>query len=512
MTKKIVIVGGGTAGWLCAGILAAEFTAGLEITLIESPDVSPLGVGEGTWPTMRSTLKRIGISETDFLRECSASFKQGSKFVGWRTGAADDFYYHPFSLPAAFNEVDYYRLWRESGGVRGVPFDQVAGMQSRLCELGLAPKTITVPEYAGALNYGYHLDAGKFSTLLQRHCISKLQVKHIQDHVVSVERRDTGDIDAVVAEIYGRLDADLFIDCSGGRSLLLGEHLGVGFVDCARYSMNDTALAVQLPYADENAEIASATIGTAQECGWTWDIGLSSRRGVGYVYSSAHSSEEQAESCLRRYVQSTAPHLSEQDLHVRKFTIRPGHREKFWYKNCVAVGMAAGFIEPLEASALALVELSAAMIRDEMPHNRAQMDIVSRKFNETFSYRWQRIIEFLKLHYVLSERSDTEYWRDAVSEESMPGDLRDKLALWRSRSPYVRDFMQVEELFPAASYAYVLYGMGFSAQETFARQFDATRVQRLLQEEQKKWLSYQKAMPSNRELLNAVAQFGLSKV
>ncbi|UTF60298.1 tryptophan halogenase family protein [Gilvimarinus sp. DA14] len=509
MTKKIVIVGGGTAGWLCAGILAAEFTAGLEITLVESPDVSPLGVGEGTWPTMRSTLKRMGIRETDFLRECSASFKQGSKFVGWRTGASDDFYYHPFSLPTAFNELDYHTLWRDSDGRS---FDQVAGVQSRICELGLAPKTITVPEYAGALNYGYHLDAGKFSALLQRHCIGTLQVKHVLDHVVAVEQGGNGDIDAVVTQHRGKLEADLFIDCSGGRSLLLGEQLGVGFVECARYSINDTALAAQLPYANDQAPIASATIGTAQQCGWIWDIGLSSRRGVGYVYSSAHADADSAEACLRRYAQETAPHVPEQDISVRKFNIRPGHREKFWHKNCVAVGMSAGFIEPLEASALALVELSAAMIRDELPQNRTQMEIVARKFNQVFTYRWQRIVEFLKLHYVLSQRRDSDYWCDVVQAQSIPGELAEKLELWRSRPPYVRDFLQVEELFPAASYAYVLYGMGFCGENAPVRRFDGERARQLMQEEQKKFHNYQKAMPSNRKLLDTVAQFGLSKV
>ncbi|WP_020209219.1 tryptophan halogenase family protein [Gilvimarinus chinensis] len=509
MNKKIVIVGGGTAGWLTAGVLAAEFAGGVEITLIESPDVNPIGVGEGTWPTMRSTLKRIGISETTFLRECSASFKQGSKFVGWRTGEPNDFYYHPFSLPPSFNEVDYHKLWCESGDV---PFDQVAGIQSRLCELGLAPKTITVPEYAGALNYGYHLNAGKFAALLQRHCTEVLGVKHLLDHVVSVDLGDNGDIDAVVAENNGRLEAYLFIDCSGGRSLLLGECLGVGFIKCDQYSINDSALAVQLPYADDSEEVASTTIATAQECGWTWDIGLASRRGVGYVYSSAHSSQDQAADCLQHYIQSTAPHVSEQNINIRKFDIRPGYRERFWHKNCVAVGMAAGFIEPLEASALALVELSAAMIRDEMPENRAQMDVVANKFNQVFQYRWQRIVEFLKLHYVLSERRDTEYWRDAVSENAIPGELREKLLLWRSRPPYLRDFMQVEELFPAASYAYVLFGMGFVSSSDFSRKSDAAKLQQMLREEQKKFLNYQKAMPGNRELLTSIAQYGLSKV
>ncbi|MCP8898146.1 tryptophan halogenase family protein [Gilvimarinus xylanilyticus] len=510
MNKKIVIVGGGTAGWLTAAVLAAEFTAGVEITLIESPEVSPIGVGEGTWPTMRSTLKRIGIRETEFLRACSASFKQGSKFVGWRNGASDDFYYHPFTLPASFSDVDYHRLWQEGAEPA---YDRVAGIQSRLCEMAKAPKTITVPEYAGALNYGYHLDAGKFSELLQSHCTNRLSVEHIVDHVDRVNLANSGDIESVVTKECGEIAGDLFIDCSGSKSLLLGETLGVGFVPCGQYSMNDRALAVQVGYPSADAEVASATIGTAQEAGWTWDIGLSSRRGVGYVYSSAHTSEEQAERCLKRYLRETAPHLKEAEIEPRALRFNPGYREKFWHKNCVAVGMAAGFIEPLEASALALVELSAAMIRDELPSDRLEMEVVAKRFNQIFSYRWQRIIEFLKLHYVLSERRDTQYWHDAVAKESTPQTLLDSLTIWQSRSPYSRDFLHTEELFPAPSYAYVLYGMGFGkCASGITRTRDEARVQQVLAQEQKKLHNYMQAIPGNRELLDAVSQYGLSLV
>lgn len=510
MNKKVVIVGGGTAGWLTAAVLAAEFTTGVEITLVESPDVSPIGVGEGTWPTMRSTLKRIGVRETEFLRQCSASFKQGSKFVGWRNGACDDFYYHPFTLPSSFADIDYHRLWLEGAEPA---FDKVAGIQSRLCERAKAPKTITVPEYAGALNYGYHLDAGKFSELLQSHCTSRLSVKHIVDHVDRVNLADSGDIESVVTRENGAITGDLFVDCSGSKSLLLGEALGIGFVSCGHYSVNDRALAVQVSYPNADAEVASATIGTAQEAGWTWDIGLSSRRGVGYVYSSHHSSDEQAERCLRRYLGATAPHLQKADIAPRQLRFNPGYREKFWCKNCVAVGMAAGFIEPLEASALALVELSAAMIRDELPADRQQMDVVAKRFNHIFSYRWQRIIEFLKLHYVLSERRDTQYWRDAVAKESTPQTLLDSLTIWQSRAPYSRDFLHTEELFPAPSYAYVLYGMGFGESASgFKRVRDEAHVQQVLAQEQKKLHNYAQAMPGNRELLNAVSQYGLSQV
>src|SRR5690606_32944879 len=172
MINDIVIVGGGTAGWLCAGILAAEYraqgVATRHITLVESPDVSTIGVGEGTWPTMRTTLHRIGLSETDFINTCNASFKQGSKFVGWKDGSPQDAYYHPFSVPVGFADTNVYEAWQQFYAARA--FDETVNIQSRVCEKSVAHKQISTPEFAGALNDGYHLDAGKFSDLLMRHC------------------------------------------------------------------------------------------------------------------------------------------------------------------------------------------------------------------------------------------------------------------------------------------------------------------------------------------------------
>jgi hypothetical protein len=222
---------------------------------------------------------------------------------------------------------------------------------------------------------------------------------------------------------------------------------------------NDSALAVQVPYAQPDGPLASVTIATAHAEGWTWDIGLPTRRGVGMVYSSAHTSDAAAEQALLGHLRrSGAPDGVPSPRRIR---FDPGHREHFWHRNCVAVGLAAGFIEPLEASALALVELSAAMIRDDWPATRADMDVVAARFNEAFAYRWSRIIEFLKLHYVLSRRDDSDYWRDHRQGSSQPQRLQELLRLWRHRAPNRNDFNRLEEVFPAASYQYVLYGMQF---------------------------------------------------
>ena len=206
--------------------------------------------------------------------------------------------------------------------------------------------------------------------------------------------------------------------------------------------------------------MASQTISTAQEAGWIWDIGLPTRRGVGYVYSSRHSSEEAARETLQRYI---GP--QHQDLPVRKIPIRSGHRETFWKNNCVAVGLAGGFLEPLESSAIVLVELSAKLIAEQMPANREVMDIVAKRFNDVTMYRWGRIIDFLKLHYVLTQRTDTAFWRDNVDPATVPDRLKELLELWKYHPPWFFDeFDRLEEVFPAASYQYVLYGMGFQSE------------------------------------------------
>jgi tryptophan 7-halogenase len=237
--------------------------------------------------------------------------------------------------------------------------------------------------------------------------------------VSAVRSHDNGDIAALQTRGHGDIEGDLFIDCSGLASLLLGQHYGVALQSQQHVLFNDSALALQVPYADPNAPLASATIATAHAEGWTWDIGLPTRRGVGLVFSSSHTSQDAAETTLRAHVQRSGGPADLPTPRLIRFT--PGYRERFWHRNCVAVGLSSGFIEPLEASALALVELSAAMIRDELPATRADMDIVAKRFNDAFAYRWSRIIDFLKLHYVLSQRSDSSYWIDHRRAETQPG-------------------------------------------------------------------------------------------
>jgi tryptophan 7-halogenase len=508
--RDLVILGGGSAGWLVASLLAAEWgergRRTVRVTLVESPDSPAIGVGEGTWPSMRATLHRIGLDEAELLRECDAAFKQGSCFRGWVDGQPADRYYHPFTLPVGHDEADLAGAWLHDRADRA--FADCVGVQPALCEAGLGPKQVGTPPYGAVVNYGYHFDAVKLGLLLRRHATQVLGVRHCADEVRSVRSHDTGDIAALVTAGHGELSCELFIDCSGMASVLLGGHYGVPLRSARDVLFNDSALAVQVAHATSDAPLACATVATAHAEGWTWDIALPARRGVGLVYSSAHTDDEAAERALRAYLDRSA--AGDMLAAPRRIRFEPGHRATFWHRNCVAVGLAAGFIEPLEASALALVELSAAMIRDELPATRAEMDIVARRFNESFDYRWARIIDFLKLHYVLSRRDDSDYWHAHRQAATLPDSLAEWLQLWQHRAPSRNDLFRHDEVFPVASYQYVLYGMGFVPQRPHPVAADnLAQARSRMQEAERLTKRLLGGLPRHRELIDHIRMHGM---
>jgi len=512
--RKILIVGGGTAGWITAGVLASRYPRrgeeGVSITLIESPQQPPIGVGEGTWPTIRATLKQIGVTETDFLRECDASFKQGSQFVKWVDGGDADAFYHPFTLPAGHEDRNFVPYWLEDP--RGQSFADSMCFQTDVCRHALAPKQITTPEFTGLANYAYHLDAGKFGPFLQKHCVEKLGVGHRYDEIVRVESSDTGDISHLVTKSGEVLTADLYIDCSGFSSLLIGKHFAVPFLPKKDVLFIDKAWAVQIPYPTDDDAINSTTMATAQSAGWVWDIGLTTRRGVGYVFSSGHTSDEGALEELKNYLGARGD-LS-RELSFRKIDINSGYRQEFWTRNCVAVGLSAGFLEPLEASAIVMIELSAKSIANLLPSCSGGMRQAARIFNDTFRYRWERIVDFLKLHYVLSRRTDSRFWIDNKARESIPSSLREGLQFWRDHCPWHDDFAHREEVFSAASYQYILYGMGFQTYPAPWLLNDHDR--NLAREKMSETAQYAKlltaSLPGNRDLLSKVRRYGFQKI
>ncbi len=497
--KHIVIVGGGTAGWLTAGVLAARHPDrsenGLQITVIESPDVPTVGVGEGTWPTIRKTLSRIGISETEFLKACQASFKQGSRFDGWVNGREDDKYYHPFELPVSQNATDLLRAWQEFAPDKS--FAEAVCVQTAPELKGLAPRQRAMPDFVGAMNYAYHLDAVKMGALLREHITSKLGVTYLADHMTAVIGDPDGDISGVETRDNGVIEGDLFIDCTGHRALLIGDHFGVPFQDQSGILFNDRAVVTQVEVPPDSP-IKSETISTAHEAGWIWDIGLFNRRGVGCVYASKYISDERAENILRDYVGRDT------EIQTRQLSFRSGYRKQFWKNNCIAIGLSAGFLEPLEASAIVLIELSVEMLAENLPVTKTANRIEAKKFNQLFAYRWERIIDFLKLHYVLSERTEP-YWVDNRKRETMSERLIDYLEIWKHRPPSQYDFEQSAEVFPASSYQFVYYGMGQKpATLPTLKPLVLNVLQKQFQTVWRKQKAFAAGLPTNRALLSGL--------
>jgi hypothetical protein len=452
---------------------------------------------------MRDTLRQIGISERMFLSCCDASFKQASKFVGWSRGE-NEHYYHPFTAPSGYGAVSLADHWSASD--KYSDFEAWVCAQGTVCDKNLAPKIPQMSEYAFSLNYGYHLNAGKFVKMLHQHCVEELGVKYVQGHVEQVLSAESGDISKIVLSEGEHIAGNLFIDCSGFAAILIGKHYQIPFKSKRDVLFNDTALALQVDYVSDDTPIASCTIATAQKSGWIWDISLQNRRGIGHVFSSDFTSVERAEEALLSYVKND-PLLASQELSPRTIKFDPGHRETFWHKNCVAIGVSAGFVEPLEATALVLIEKSAEWISQQLPRDRAAMSVLAKRFNALTLQRWQEIIDFLKLHYILSNRTDSEYWRAHQQADSIPESLQDALTLWRTQAPGVYESTQRFELFSSASKQYVLYGMGFNTEQKHQEsifQKEASMIKRFRNETLHSTERLLSALPTNREFLRRV--------
>lgn len=463
--NNILIVGGGTAGWLTAAFLARTLGAaspgGVRITLVESADIGILGVGEGTFPSIRGTLAAIGIDEARFVSACNATFKQGVRFTDWVRAPGTPgqrHYFHPFSQPSQrHGGAELLPYWLRGAAGPDVPFAAAATMQERVAGAGRGPKRCADADYQGPMNYAYHFDAGLFAKLLAGHARS-LGVAHLVGTVERVELDADGAIAAVHTAEQGALRAGLYIDCSGFRAALIGQALGAPFKRLNDVLFVDRALAMQVPYPAADTPIASMTISTAHDAGWTWDIGLQQRRGVGYVYASHYTDDARAGQVLRDYIGPAAASLTPRLL---KFEV--GYRQLHWVKNCVAVGLSGGFVEPLESSGIGLIETAAYLIGYLFPFN-GDCAAVAPLFNQLMVERYERVVDFIKLHYCLSRRTDSRFWIDNTDPASIPDSLRAKLAMWRARPPHRLDFITDLEMYPPSSWQYVLYGMEFATE------------------------------------------------
>jgi len=456
--RSILIVGGGTAGWMTAAYLARVFGKGPGcplITLIESPEIGTVGVGEGSIPTIRTTLQTLGIDEAEFLRECSATFKQGIRFADWEVEGTQ--YCHPFEAPYFTDGAGLLPYWLLQDPATRGPFAQAVTLQTGVGNAGRAPKRAHEGGYfTGRMNYAYHFDAGKFGRLLAKYA-KVYGVTHLQGRISDVAVGPDG-ITGVTSPEHGPLDADFYIDCTGFSALLIGKALGAPFKSVKDVLMTDSALAIQLPYADVYEPIPSWTIATAHEAGWTWDIGLDSRRGVGYVYSSNHSSDDRALNILRGYLRR---HIGDKADSIEPRLIRfdTGYRTQQWIKNCCAIGLSAGFFEPLEATGIMMIEVAIGLLVDTFPFD-GPLDGSAALFNERMRQRYEKTAEFLKLHYCISRRPEP-FWRANADRATIPENLRLLMDMWTRRPPSRFDILSDIDIFPASSYQYILYGLNY---------------------------------------------------
>ena len=482
--RKVLIVGGGSAGWMAAAYLNAALNRQgqriADISLIESPDIPRISVGEATVPSIRHLLSVIGIDEIEFMKATNATFKQSIKYVNWLRGDGDA-YHHPFSrnrvYPLDFTGVN----WLQSD--RSIPFMETASVQPAICEMGLAPQMLGKWDFGHPLSYAYHMNAQKFADYLRDWSTAR-GVTHILDNVTHVDVGENGHIAGVDTKSGKQLEADLFIDCTGFAAILIEKALGVGFEDASQWLLCDRAITKHIPYENYYwGNVRPYTTATALSSGWVWDIPLSNLRSVGYLHSSQYISEDEAMRELHAY----EPHAKDFDARVIRFKV--GRRKQAWAGNCVAIGLAGGFIEPLESTGLYLSDLAAVMLAEHFPRGEDWAPLAMR-FNRIMSNRFYEVLDFINMHYCLTRRTDTDFWKEVSKPERINPRLHAKLDYWRIKPPSPSDFEdQFLPGFPGAaqaagshggdsrpavdtaalwnheSYECILYGMDFMGEE-----------------------------------------------
>jgi len=508
---KIVIVGGGSAGWLCAAYLAKRLQCdkpgAVKITLIESQDVGIIGVGEATIPGTTQTLTYLGIDERRFMLKTSATFKQAIRFDDWLhlpTAQERSSFYHAFQAPpelqGAAGKREIAPYWVLSRDRHRKSFTDYSQIQGQVCEAGLGPKNSgdgRAPPFG--LSYAYHLDAIKYGELLKEYS-TKRGVVHQMGHVTDVALDEDGSISHLHVKHQGILKADFFIDCTGFAALLIEKKMGSPFTDQTWSLFCDRAVTLQIPYRDPGDPIRPFTTSTAKENGWIWDIGLENRRGLGYVYSSRHSSEARAEEVLRDYMGSMGS-----DQSVRNLKMRVGYRETQWVKNCLAVGLSAGFVEPLESTGLNQVELSMSRFTDLFTR-RGDLRFFADEYNRQMSEWFRETFDFIKFHYCLTRRSDTEFWIENCMPETISQRLTHLLAVWKTRPTNKWDLLTKHATFAPGNYHQVLFGMDHIP-DLKGEEFkypDAEKARIVTSTNEEKLNQALRALPKHRDLINRI--------
>lgn len=457
--KKIIIVGGGTAGWMTANLMAEKWQSQLanktlSLTLIESPDIGVIGVGEGSTPQLKLFFDKIGVSESQWMPKCNATYKNGILFKNWSTKPGFEQYFHPFTslidahtAPAFVYNTQYRR--------KGVDIDCSPDRFFLSAYLAKHQKSpIGNENFPFDIGYGYHFDAVLLGQFLRDLAISK-GVNHVSDTVTQINSQTNGDLQSVVLSSGEEINGDFFVDCTGFASLLLQKTLKVPFHSFDDNLFNDSAVTIATPHK-KNEKLNSQTISTAMKYGWAWDIPLTNRTGNGYVYSSKFCSAEQAEDELRNKLG-----LTDKSLPAHHLKMKVGRVDQHWHQNCVAIGLSQGFIEPLEATALHFVQESIEGFIDAYSEGHYSSKF-QPQFNEKMNARFDGIRDYIVAHYRLSNREDTEYWRLNGENPHISNNLKRIVQCWINGDDLNKALIQpgMVSFYPPVSWHAILAGYG----------------------------------------------------
>ena len=443
--QKIVIVGGGSAGWMTAAALSDALGSSCDITLIESEAIGTVGVGEATIPPIRTFNQRIGIDEATFVKETAGSYKLGIQFVDWsRIGHS---YFHPFGqYGAEFDKVPFYHYWmREKlAGRIDDPIDEFSMCWAMAKAGKFAHPQADRRKIQSTFDYAYHFDAGLYAAFLRRLSEGR-GVTRIEGRVTDVaQRAEDGFIESVTLDNGQTVEGELFVDCSGFRGLLIEGTLEAGYKNWQHWLPCDRAVAVP---CSKGKEITPYTRSTAKAAGWQWRIPLQHRTGNGYVHCSEYISEDEATATLMGSLDG------EPQADPRTLRFVTGMRRKFWDKNCVAIGLSAGFMEPLESTSLHLIQYGILRLIALLP-DTAMSPLLAREYNRQTASEYERIRDFLVLHYKATTRDDAELWRYCSAME-IPDSLQYKMDHFREYGLLVSD---ERELFANPSWIAVYLG------------------------------------------------------
>ncbi|MEV5975392.1 tryptophan halogenase family protein [Streptomyces sp. NPDC052114] len=464
-----MIVGGGTAGWMTASYLKAAFGERIDVTLVESGHVGAVGVGEATFSDIRHFFEFLGLKEKDWMPACNATYKLAVRFENWRE--KDHYFYHPFEQMRSVNGFPLTDWWLKQGPTDR--FDKDCFVMSSVIDAGRSPRMLdgtlidqpfdegademqglTMSEHQGKTQfpYAYHFEAALLAKYLTKYSTDR-GVKHVVDDVQQVNLDERGWISGVTTAEHGDLTGDLYIDCTGFRSLLLNKALEEPFISYADTLPNDSAVALQVPMDMEKRGIRPCTTATAQDAGWIWTIPLMGRVGTGYVYAKDYTTPEEAERTLREFVGPAAA-----DVSANHIKMRIGRSENSWVKNCVAIGLSSGFVEPLESTGIFFIHHAIEQLAKNFP-GEDWNPTHQKLYNKAIAHVMDGVREFLVLHYVAAKRADNQYWRDTKTR-AIPDALAERIESWKTQLPDSESVFPYYHGLPPYSYMCILLGMG----------------------------------------------------